>query len=124
MTAYIGCNVELVIEFSSNAATEEFAIDDVSFSTGMTLSTEQFNLDHELSLYPNPSKGVINIKNNRIALESVSITDINGRTIETINLNGTTSNTTLDMSSELSSGLYFVSIISDKGSVTKKLIIE
>ena len=92
--------------------------------TYTTLSNEEFSLDNSLALYPNPSNGIINIKNNGITLEAVSITDINGRTIKTVDLNGTKANASIDMSAELSSGLYFVSILSDVGSVTKKLIIE
>lgn len=124
LTANVGCKAQLVVEFSSNSAAEELGLDDITFSAGMTLSTETVNLVRDISLYPNPSNGVINIKNNGIALESVRVTDINGRTIETMNLHGATSNITLDMQSDLSSGMYFVSILSERGSIIKKLIIK
>lgn len=89
-----------------------------------TLSTEEFSLDSALSLYPNPSNGITTIKNNGIILNAVNITDVNGRTIVSQDLNGTTTNITLDLTSKLSSGLYFVSISSNKGTIAKKLIIE
>jgi len=35
LTSYIGCTAQLVVEFSSNASTEELAIDDIQFSEGV-----------------------------------------------------------------------------------------
>lgn len=124
LSGYTTCKAQLIIDFSSNSGVEQLALDAISFSAGMTLNTETFSLDTDLSIYPNPSKGNITIKNNGISLESVAITDINGRIIKSIDLNGITTNTTLEMSDELSSGLYFVSIVSESTTITKKLIIE
>ncbi|WP_452222339.1 T9SS type A sorting domain-containing protein [Lacinutrix salivirga] len=110
---------------NSNAGTGEVA-GDAMVASGFTFTTLSVNFNQldALALYPNPSNGVINIRNNGISLEELHITDLNGRKIETINLKGTTANVTLDLTSEISSGLYFVSIVSKKGTVTKKLIIE
>ncbi len=124
LSSYTACKAQLVVEFSSNSGVEQIALDAISFSAGMTLNNKTFNLDAALAIYPNPSNGNITIKNNGIALEAVTITDINGRAIRSVNLNGMTTNTTLDLSSDLSSGLYFVTLVSDKGNVVKKLIIE
>lgn len=82
------------------------------------------DLDKELSLYPNPSQGIINIANGTSEIESVIISDISGRLIETFLLNEATTYTSLDLRSKLTSGIYLVSVMSKKATVTKKLIIN
>ena len=90
-----------------------------------TLSvSEQVVLENEISLMPNPSHGLVTIKNSGVALNKVTLVDINGRVIETIHLNRTTANTTLDLSSKLATGLYFMTITSENASVVKKFIMQ
>lgn len=124
LTANVGCKAQLVIEFSSNSAAEELGLDAIAFTGGMTLSTETFDLDNSVSIYPNPSNGAVTIKNSGTALNSAVVTDINGRVIKSYDLNGTTLDQELDLSSVVSSGLYFMTISSDKGSIVKKMIIK
>tara|TARA_R110002012_G_scaffold255010_1_gene434165 strand:- start:1409 stop:2407 length:999 start_codon:yes stop_codon:yes gene_type:complete len=90
-----------------------------------TLSTTNFTaLDASIAIVPNPSKGIITIKNTGIALNKMVVSDINGRTIYIENLNATKSNKTLNLTNVLKSGMYFVTITSDNASMTKKLIVE
>ncbi|MDG5490385.1 T9SS type A sorting domain-containing protein [Psychroserpens sp. SPM9] len=124
LTAYAGCKAQLVIEFSSNSAAEELGLDAISFTAGMTLSTPSLDLENSISIVPNPSQGIVTIKNSGIALHTAVITDINGRAIKTYDLNGSALDKTLDLTSEVSSGLYFMTISSENGSVVKKIIIE
>nr|WP_321221796.1 T9SS type A sorting domain-containing protein [uncultured Psychroserpens sp.] len=124
LTSNIGCKAELVIEFSSNSAAEELAIDAISFSAGTTLSTPNFDLNNSVSVYPNPSNGFVTIKNSGVILESATVTDINGRVIKSYDLNGTTSDKELNLSSVLSSGMYFMTISSKTASTVKKIIIN
>ncbi|AUC82624.1 T9SS type A sorting domain-containing protein [Lacinutrix sp. Bg11-31] len=103
----------------------DFAFHNIELDVLDTLGVEAFlSLDNQVAIYPNPSNGNITIKNSGATLNEVTVTDINGRTIEAINLNGITTDKNLDLSSKLSSGLYFVSIVSETGTITKKLIIE
>ncbi len=81
-------------------------------------------LDSQVSIFPNPSNGDITIKNSSIALESAVVTDLNGRTVMTYNLNGIIGNQDLKMNSVLSSGMYFMTISSEKASTVKKIIIN
>ncbi|MFK5880478.1 MAG: T9SS type A sorting domain-containing protein [Flavobacteriaceae bacterium] len=124
LTSRVGCKAQLLVAFSSNAAAEEFGLDDIFFSAGMTLSTTTFNLNESMTVYPNPSNGFITIKNSGVAIDKVVITDVNGRKMGSYDLNGMTEDKTLDLSSVLSSGLYFMTISSDKASTVKKIIIE
>lgn len=73
------------------------------------------------SVYPNPSNGLVNISNDlNSVLTSVSLTDLNGRTVKSVELNGDSS-AQVNIS-DLSAGVYMMTINSDQGSVTKKII--
>jgi len=76
---------------------------------------------NQLSAYPNPANDVVTISNdNSIAMQSAQIVDINGRTIKTVNLNGV-SQATINVS-ELTSGIYFMNITTERGKISKKII--
>lgn len=89
-----------------------------------TLSTDLFDSgDEDFSIYPNPSNGKITVRNRGIAIKNITITDINGRTLEVHELNDFKGN--IDLSMNLKAGAYFVTLISnDDASTTKKLIIK
>jgi len=89
-----------------------------------TLANEEF-LQNQFSLYPNPNKGSFTIEFKDLTNSySIEVFDVTGKTIyennysqasdlvQTINLDNPTS------------GVYFVNIKTDKGLVTKKLIIQ
>lgn len=88
------------------------------------LSTNEFDLNAAISVYPNPSNGRITIKNSGVALEMVTVADVNGRTVSSINLEGTTVDKELDLISVLSTGMYFMTISSNNASTVKKLVIQ
>lgn len=103
----------------------DFAFHNIEVDVLDTLGVEAFlSLDSQVAIYPNPSNGNITIKNSGVALNKVTVTDINGRSVLFQNLNGMTTDKNLDLSSKLSSGLYFVSIVFETVTITKKLIIE
>ncbi|WP_298419443.1 M43 family zinc metalloprotease [uncultured Kordia sp.] len=87
------------------------------------LSTVEFpELNTQISMYPNPVQNEITFSTtNGVVLKSISIVDMNGKAIKTISLKNQVQNTVaID---DLSSGVYFVNIRSDKGEIaTKKLI--
>ncbi|MEM5563700.1 T9SS type A sorting domain-containing protein [Psychroserpens sp. AS72] len=124
LSAYTGCKAQLLVEFSSNSTAEELGIDGISFSQGTVLSTNEFDLGNSLFVTPNPSNGLITIKNSGVALSNAVVTDINGRTMIVLDLQGTTVDKELNLSSVLSSGLYFMTISSENASTVKKIIIK
>ncbi|WP_052467073.1 T9SS type A sorting domain-containing protein [Psychroserpens damuponensis] len=89
-----------------------------------TLSTNTFDIGNKLSMYPNPSNGIITIKNAGVVLDKVVISDLNGRQIQAFDLNGMTQDKDLDLRSVVSSGMYFVTISSESASTVKKIIIN
>jgi len=88
------------------------------------LSVSETSLDNNLSVYPNPSTGIVNVRINENSSNSFEYTvyAIDGRTISNSNFTGTT---TINMESQ-SNGIYFVKIKDNVTSniVTKKVIIK
>lgn len=102
-----------------------FGFHNINIDILNTLSVDEITaLEEEVAVFPNPSNGNITIKNSGVAINEIVITDVNGRKVSTHNLNGITTNKDLDLSSVLSSGLYFITISSENTSTVKKLIIK
>jgi len=92
------------------------------FTLQQILSVEDTALQNSVSIYPNPNDGVINIDNyGNSNLTKAEIYAINGKRVRVFNeINNQSS---LEFNS-LKSGLYFLKINSDKGSIIQKLIIR
>lgn len=75
---------------------------------------------NDFSFYPNPASSIVNIKN-EITINSISVIDINGRTLFN---NSTIDNRigSIDVSA-LNAGIYFIQLIDENGLVsTQKLV--
>lgn len=100
------------------ATTVSFALD--TFAISSVLSTKEFSTN-SLNVYPNPSNGLVNIStDSNYSLISANISDLNGRTVKTLKLNG--ESTSQINISDLAAGVYMMNIASDQGSVTKKIV--
>lgn len=88
------------------------------------LSVDEYDLSSAVDVFPNPSNGIITIKNAGVSLMSVMVTDVNGRKVAQYNLEGTRNDKSLDLRSRLSSGLYLLTIASDNASIVKKIMIK
>jgi hypothetical protein len=85
-----------------------------------TLSNDEF-FASKFSTYPNPAKDVLNITTSEnILVSNVSITDINGRTIQNTSVNNLTE-AQINVGA-LNSGIYFLNIDSDAGKAVKKFV--
>ena len=77
-----------------------------------------------IALSPNPSSNTLNINfENQTHLASIQISDITGRVLQSFNIQNSTSNISINVSS-LSSGMYFLRITSSNKTETKKFIKE
>ncbi|MEP7194942.1 MAG: reprolysin-like metallopeptidase [Saprospiraceae bacterium] len=88
------------------------------------VATKDENLSIKLKIYPNPTKGVIDIfiddfSSNEIIMK---IIDLQGRIIRTIDLTNT--NHVNEDLSNLNNGVYFVYLKTKDSNITKKLIIN
>ena len=99
-------------------AGDEIYIDDVKASISSSLGTTTFNKnDASIKLYPNPVKDILNISCEK-PLQKISVTDMLGRVVLTPQV-GTEINV-----SSLTKGTYILSLESENGVSTKKIIKE
>lgn len=118
LDAYQGQNVYITIQCVSNDAFA-FLVDDFKV-TATSLSTNDF-VAKNFSVFPNPSTGIVNLASkNNTAINEVQVTDLNGRVVKNVNTNGV-SETQINIS-ELTSGVYFLNIITDAGSGSTKIV--
>lgn len=111
-------NVEQIVLANDNYNSTAY-FDNIQYTSG-ALGVKEINAS-KLSVYPNPTSGLVTISNDdNSALQSVSITDLNGRTVKSLKLNGETSSQ-INIS-DLSAGVYMMNISSDQGSVTRKIV--
>ena len=90
--------------------------DIISRNNTATLSSEQFQLENSVHLYPNPSENELNITlPNSIELEKVELYNTLGQLV-------LSKNTTNFSVNQLSNGVHFVKITTDKGVIHKNFI--
>ncbi|UOK41675.1 MULTISPECIES: T9SS type A sorting domain-containing protein [Flavobacterium] len=92
-------------------------------ATDTLLGTEAFSSveSSKFTVYPNPVNDIVKISNGEnLQINKVAITDINGRTVKTLDFNGVTE-TQINVS-DLNSGIYFMSIDTNEGTATQKII--
>jgi len=112
-------NVIFRIVFESDDAevAQGVIIDD--FLISGALATQNFELD-KIVIAPNPSAGIFTIYSSKLNLDKIEVYDITGKIINSkTNLNST--NTTLDLTN-VSTGIYFVKIVSNNQSTVKRII--
>jgi hypothetical protein len=81
----------------------------------------QLGLLSNITVYPNPSKGIFTISNIEDVV-SMSVTDALGRIVMDAGMKGQ-STYQIDLGRE-ESGIYFIKLSSEQGSVVKKVILE
>jgi len=84
------------------------------------LSVDEFS-QVNISVYPNPTLNVWNVKTSAQTINSIQVFDILGKQVLTLNPN--TQDAVIDAST-LNSGLYFAKVNSDAGTQTLKLVRE
>ena len=110
------------VAFRHYGVTNEFTmeVDNVSVTATLPLKTADFFASN-FSVYPNPSADVINLTSSTsAAINNVELTDINGRVVKTVALAGV-AQTQLNIS-DLTSGVYFLSVESDLGKGVTKIV--
>ncbi|MEQ8243076.1 T9SS type A sorting domain-containing protein [Fulvivirga sp.] len=85
----------------------------------LVTSNERSSFNEELSIYPNPSNGLVKIKIEPTGSDSYQILNSEGKIIQKGTLNTNSINT-----SQLTSGVYIIKIINGKSIATERLIIN
>ena len=68
----------------------------------------------EVSIFPNPSKGVVQVKSD-LAIQQINLYMVDGKLIFT------TTDAVLNIKTQ---GIYFIKIITEQGILVKKIVIE
>jgi len=102
--------------FRTQAEAGESSFKDFSIVANETLDVETFE-ENSVSIYPNPAQSILNINTNQL-IESLTIADVNGRTVLSQKFS-----TIVDVS-RLSKGIYFLSLNAKNTTITKKIIIK
>lgn len=87
-------------------------------TTFQDLAVGEHLIDGSITIYPNPSHGLVNIEANSI-INSIQVYDLQGRLLMTYLVSDT--NATIDISNK-ANGLYFFKVNSDKGIKVEKVI--
>jgi hypothetical protein len=92
------------------------------FTLEQVLSVSTNELEHSIAIYPNPNQGRIFINNsgNNILKKAIVYTT-NGRKVKEFTLIANQNSLNVNT---LTSGLYFLKLNSENGTITKKLIIQ
>ena len=84
-------------------------------------TTNQLDISKKVLIYPNPATNQLTIKTNNLNLQSIQLLNLSGQVVqETHNLNRDIHQLQVN---HHNNGLYFLRIQTDKGVVTKKIII-
>jgi hypothetical protein len=85
------------------------------------LGTGHVGQDVAFSVFPNPATSIVNINAPADAsISQIVMTDINGRTVKTVKVDGVAS--TQVSIADLASGVYTLKVVSNQGSAVKKVI--
>ena len=88
-----------------------------------TFTTEPVGInDYELSnvvVYPNPTKGMVQIQNAEFRIQNVEVYDAYGKLLNVVNVNDNAAAINLSGYAE---GIYFLKVNTDNGTVTKRIV--
>lgn len=116
LDAYAGQTVKIGFQYMS-ADKYMFMLDDVKVTTAGSLATHEVSkTKSDMSVYPNPTKGEINIKTDK-KIKATSIVDMSGKTLNRADSGKT------DVSS-LPKGTYLMKVDFTDGTTTTEKIIK
>jgi hypothetical protein len=118
-----GTNVRIKFEFTSGDG-NNFFIDNIQIKGNSTTSINEVNLASNFLVQPNPTSGIFNVTSSNFneKINEVSIVNLLGK--EVYRSNSIDNNTNLDFDlSEFSNGIYFLQIKTNKGNLTKKIVL-
>lgn len=104
--------VEVTNEFGCNFLSETYSVSNAGVP----------ELTQSIDIYPNPAKAHLIVKNNSVLTGDLYLTDVYGKTILKLQMNA---QGTIQMNVDhLSSGVYFVRIVTNFGERMERVIIE
>lgn len=115
---YAGESVRLVFRHYDVTDMFYLFLDDVVVTANTPAATEN-NQANFLSLSPNPATSVVNVANPGL-INNIKVADLNGRVVKSAAFDGVdAAQVNIE---DLASGVYMITVASDKGTTTKKII--
>jgi extracellular elastinolytic metalloproteinase len=91
-------------------------------TVNLVLGLDDNALSTQIVLFPNPTQGLLTLVNNsNEVLTGITITDVNGRTIQTIDLKNAGTHTNFSIE-PLAQGMYFVRIDTESSTTIKQIV--
>jgi len=115
LDAYAGQTIRIGIQYLASDK-YMFMVDDIKITTGSLATNEVSAKTKSISIYPNPTKGEINIKTDK-KIKSSAVLDASGRSILT------STSQKVDISS-LPKGIYLVKVDFTDGTATTEKVIK
>lgn len=84
-------------------------------------SVEETLLSQSVDVYPNPAQGYFNIETYEAKMKQITVIDIQGKAVVERNVSDNNVNI---VTTQLETGIYLIKIDTDKGMVTKRLVIN
>jgi len=112
-------------DVQSRSTTNSVCGNGVMTNSNCFLSVSEAQLDDNIKLFPNPTKGAVTIQiKGNIVLNNISIYDLSGKLLFNNSLpGGYQSSVNFDMST-FSRGIYFVKLNAESATTVKKLIVD
>jgi len=104
----------------SNANWTKIKDPSASYSAACSLGIEHSVFD-KITIYPNPTKGELNIQN--VNLEKANVYNTLGQLVKSFTLNSSNTDNTVNLSG-LPKGVYYVYLINQDAASAKKVIVE
>ena len=116
---YSGNGKYVAFRYHCPAYLGQVFIDDVVFSLRPDVGIPELDIDQFLNLYPNPTTGKCIVRNEQDLIEQLEVYDTYGKRLEQHFVHDY--QTIVDLSTR-ASGVYFVRVTTEQGTVTKRLI--
>lgn len=104
----------------SNANWSKIKETTTNYSETCTLGLEDSVFD-KVAIYPNPTKGEVNIQN--VAIEKITVYNSAGQLVRSFNLNVSDNNNQINLSG-LPRGVYYLYLINQDAASAKKIVVE
>jgi hypothetical protein len=115
LTSYAGQNVYIAFRHFNCSNQDQFMLDDINITSSTTSLSD--NSTNNISIYPNPSTGLVNIVANEKS--NVKVFDVTGKIIDTFSVNAMETTTFTQ-----SAGMYFIQVESNGKVSNHKIVIQ
>ncbi len=125
LDSYRGFNDVLIKFKATSNYGNNLYVDDINLAYYTTVGVNEISSTSGVDVYPNPSRGEVNVSYNFNKAQNLTVTVSNvlGSTVQSFSLNNVSSGVLpIDMK-DAAKGSYFVTIRSNDGTVTKKISI-